>query len=201
MQFVRSLIRRFVTGKRLLEWETAAQSEAGRKKTSLDRYLQLSPLVSVAVALLLLVCDTAGVLIVAAPILVLWALAPAIATWLNSPPRREAGPLVRVRPRLSGRSGAADLALFFGVWGRGEPLADSRQCGGEESTSGSKALAHQSRNAVQHAASGTGARISSRSGVHAALRSPRLATYDRLEKNVGISTTGTTSRLCRLFLR
>ncbi len=89
---VRSLVRRFVTGKRLLEWETAAQSEAGRKKTSLDRYLQLSPLVSIGVAVLLLIFNHQG-LLVAAPILVLWACAPAIAAWLNSPPRREAGPL------------------------------------------------------------------------------------------------------------
>ncbi len=88
----RSLVRRFVTGKRLLEWETAAQSEAGRKKTSLDRYLQISPLLSVAVAGVLFYANRHS-LLVAAPILVFWGFAPAIAAWLNSPPRREAGPL------------------------------------------------------------------------------------------------------------
>ncbi len=89
----RSLTRRFVTGKRLLEWETAAQSESGRKKTQLDRYLQLSPAVSALIALLLLVSHRRHALVVAAAILVLWALAPAIAAWLNASPRRELGPL------------------------------------------------------------------------------------------------------------
>ncbi len=90
----RSLTRRFVTGKRLLEWETAAQSEAGRKSSQLDRYLQISPLVSAAIALLLWIAPAhRGALVAAAPILVLWALAPAIAAWLNSSPRRELGPL------------------------------------------------------------------------------------------------------------
>ncbi|GAC1356279.1 MAG: hypothetical protein NVSMB3_02390 [Acidobacteriaceae bacterium] len=89
---LRSLIRRFVTGKRLLEWETAAQSEVGRKKTSLDRYLQISPALSIAIAAVLFSLDRHA-LLVAAPILLLWAAAPAIAGWLNSPPRREAGPL------------------------------------------------------------------------------------------------------------
>ena len=90
----RSLTRRFVTGKRLLEWETAAQSEAGRKSSQLDRYLQISPLVSAVIALLLWIAPAhRGALLAAAPILVLWALAPAIAAWLNSSPRRELGPL------------------------------------------------------------------------------------------------------------
>ena len=88
----RSLVRRFVTGRRLLEWETAAQSELGRRKTSLDRYLQISPVLSLAVAGLLFL-DYPRALLVAAPILLLWALAPAIAAWLNSPPLREVGPL------------------------------------------------------------------------------------------------------------
>jgi len=90
---LRSQIRRFVTGKRLLEWETAAQSEVGRKKTSLDRYLQISPVLSVVIAALLFRYVDRHSLIVAAPILALWATAPAIAGWLNSAPHREAGPL------------------------------------------------------------------------------------------------------------
>ena len=89
---LRSLIRRFVTGKRLLEWETAAQSEAGRKKTSLDRYLQISPVVALVIAGWVWWVNPHS-LFVAAPILVLWAAAPAVAAWLNSPPRREVGPL------------------------------------------------------------------------------------------------------------
>ncbi len=91
----RSLTRRFVTGKRLLEWETAAQSEAGRRKQSqLDRYLQLSPLLAAIIAFFLWLAPAhRGALFAAAPILVLWALAPAVAAWLNSSPRHELGPL------------------------------------------------------------------------------------------------------------
>ena len=38
---VRSLVRRFVTGQRLLEWETAAEAEsATRRTTPVDRYLK-----------------------------------------------------------------------------------------------------------------------------------------------------------------
>ena len=90
---LRSLIRRFVTGNKLLEWETAAQSEAGAKKTSLDRYLQISPLLSIVIAVTLLGTQRHSALMVAAPILLLWALAPAVAAWLNSSPRRKLGPL------------------------------------------------------------------------------------------------------------
>lgn len=91
---VRSLTRRFVTGKRLLEWETAAQSEVGKaKKTSLDRYLQFTPLLSIAIAAVLFLTRSREALLVAAPVLCLWALAPAVAAWLNASPRRELGPL------------------------------------------------------------------------------------------------------------
>jgi len=89
---VRSLVRRFVTGKRLLEWETAAQSEANRTQSTLDVYLQLSPVVALVLAGLLRLGHHRA-LIVASPILVLWALAPLIASWLNSPPRKLAAPL------------------------------------------------------------------------------------------------------------
>jgi cyclic beta-1,2-glucan synthetase len=89
---VRSLVRRFVTGKRLLEWETAAQSEANRSQSTLDLYLQLSPIVALVIAGLLRLGHHRA-LVVGSPILVLWALAPLIAGWLNSPPRKIAAPL------------------------------------------------------------------------------------------------------------
>jgi cyclic beta-1,2-glucan synthetase len=89
---VRSLVRRFVTGKRLLEWETAAQSEANRTQSTLDVYLQLSPVVALVLAGSLRLAHPKA-LLVACPILVLWALAPLIVGWLNSPPRKIAAPL------------------------------------------------------------------------------------------------------------
>ena len=97
---VRSLVRRFVTGKRLLEWETAAQSEAGRKKTSLDRYLQLSPVLALGIAAVLFVSHRMQALVVASPILVLWAVAPLVAGWLNASPTRKLGPISEADQRF-----------------------------------------------------------------------------------------------------
>jgi hypothetical protein len=88
----RSLSRRLVSGKHLLEWETAAQVEFGRKRNSLDVYLQLSPVLAIVIALILAVRNIHS-LFAAAPILLLWAFAPLVAIWLVSPPRQEEGPL------------------------------------------------------------------------------------------------------------
>ncbi len=81
----RSMFRQFVTGKRLLEWETAAQSEAKRGKTSLDHYLRISPLLSILIAGLVFKAGPHRLLI-AGPIIFLWASAPLIAAWLNASP-------------------------------------------------------------------------------------------------------------------
>jgi cyclic beta-1,2-glucan synthetase len=86
---LRSLIRRFVTGERLLEWETAAEAESGaRKVTPVDRYLSATPVFSVIVAGILFILNRQALLI-AAPILVLWGCAGLLTAWLNSPPREE----------------------------------------------------------------------------------------------------------------
>jgi hypothetical protein len=90
----RSLSRRWLSGKHLLEWETAAQVEFGRKKNSLDVYLQLSPVMAIVIGLLLAVTNIHS-LFAAAPVLLLWAFAPLVAIWLDSPPRQEEGPLTQ----------------------------------------------------------------------------------------------------------
>ncbi|RRA48924.1 glycosyl transferase [Acidipila sp. EB88] len=82
----RALVRRFITGQRLLEWETAAEAEAGKRITPVDRYLTASPLFAIVVALLVLWREPHA-LPYAAPVLLLWACAPAITAWLNKPPR------------------------------------------------------------------------------------------------------------------
>jgi len=82
---VRSLIRSFVTGKRLLEWETAAESEAGvDRKTPVEMTMQLVPFLSLALGLLVWRVRPAA-LPWACPILVLWAVARPISLWLNRP--------------------------------------------------------------------------------------------------------------------
>ncbi len=82
---LRALIRRFITGQRLLEWETAAEAEAGKRTTPVDRYLSASPLFALAVALLVWWKDP-RTLPVALPVLLLWGIASALTAWLNRPP-------------------------------------------------------------------------------------------------------------------
>ncbi|WP_263384670.1 glucoamylase family protein [Granulicella arctica] len=93
---VRSTARRLLSGKYLLEWETAAQAESGKTTTSLDLYLQLSPIVAILIAAGLFLThrhDLLHTLVPAAPVLVIWAIAPLLVLWLDSSPRRTEGPL------------------------------------------------------------------------------------------------------------
>ncbi len=89
---VRSLVRGFITGERLLEWETAAQAELqSASGSSIDRYLIMTPFVSFAVAYLVYLVNPRHhhALVVAAPILLLWSLAPLVTAWLNARPREQ----------------------------------------------------------------------------------------------------------------
>ena len=80
---VRSLVRSFVTGKRLLEWETAAEAETGlSKRTPVEFTMGLVPLLS-AVLLILVVSIRPSAIPWALPILILWSLAKPITWWLN----------------------------------------------------------------------------------------------------------------------
>lgn len=98
---VRSLVRSFVTGERLLEWETAAEAELGaKKKTPVEFTMQLVPLLTLAVAGMLW-WQRPAALPWALPILILWSLAKPITVWLNRPPHN-----------LEVRLSAADVALL-----------------------------------------------------------------------------------------
>ncbi len=83
---LRSLVRSFVTGKRLLEWETAAEAEVGTsKKTPVEMTMRLVPFLSLALAVLVwMVRPIASPW--AFPILLLWACAKPITQWLNRSP-------------------------------------------------------------------------------------------------------------------
>ena len=82
---VRALVRRFLTHRRLLEWETAAETELGRSRpTPIDRYLDAMPLLAVALAILILALRPRA-FPAALPILVLWAASKLVSTWLNRP--------------------------------------------------------------------------------------------------------------------
>lgn len=83
----RALIRRFITGERLLEWETAAEAESHtRRTTPVDRYLALMPVLASVIAVILFLRHSEALLI-ACPILLGWCMATVLTAWLNRPPR------------------------------------------------------------------------------------------------------------------
>jgi hypothetical protein len=83
---VRSLVRRFVTQDRLLEWETAAESELNtRGRTPVDAYLNWMPLLAVLLGVLVW-AERRPALPTALPILFLWACNRAVSGWLNRAP-------------------------------------------------------------------------------------------------------------------
>ncbi len=83
----RSLVRSFITKRKLLEWETAAQVERdATRRTPIDRYLDAMPALMVLLAVAIFWLSPAS-LPVAAPILALWAASKPVAKWLNGSPR------------------------------------------------------------------------------------------------------------------
>ncbi len=112
---IRSLSRSLVSGKHLLEWETAAQVEFGGSKTPLDVYLQLSPVAALVIALALAFTHMRS-LFAAGPVLLLWAIAPLVAIWLNLPPRQHEGPLTS-EDRLFLQQQALHIWRYFHEFG------------------------------------------------------------------------------------
>jgi cyclic beta-1,2-glucan synthetase len=88
---VRSMVRRFITGERLLEWETAAQAELKSARTApVDRYLAAAALVALAAGgFVWRFAEQKWAIFCALPVLVLWAVAHPITQWLNRPPREQ----------------------------------------------------------------------------------------------------------------
>jgi len=84
---IRALVRRMVTGKRLLEWETAAEAElGGHRRTPVDVYLDWTSALAFAVAVGITFVHPRA-LLAAFPILALWASSKQVSKWLNRPPR------------------------------------------------------------------------------------------------------------------
>jgi hypothetical protein len=81
---VRALVRVTFTRERMLEWETAAEAELAERLTPADRYLNWVPLISVVLGVLIWWAHPRS-LVVALPILVLWASSKLVSTWLNRP--------------------------------------------------------------------------------------------------------------------
>ena len=83
----RSMLRVFVTRRKLLEWETAAEAEAEvRSKATVDVYLEWTPWIGAALGLLVWLARPHA-LAAAAPVLALWIGSRAFSAWLNRAPR------------------------------------------------------------------------------------------------------------------
>ncbi|MGE5207163.1 MAG: glucoamylase family protein, partial [Chlamydiota bacterium] len=84
---IRTLVRRMVTGKRLLEWETAAEAEqGGHRRNPVDLYLDWTSALALAVTVIV-ASEHPAALLAAAPVLVLWTSSKQLSKWLNRPPR------------------------------------------------------------------------------------------------------------------
>jgi hypothetical protein len=111
----RSVLRVFVTRRKLLEWETAAEAEnAGRPKAKVDLYLEWTPWIAAAItAALWRVRPDA--LTAAAPVLALWFGSRAISGWLNRAPGSSHSGL-NVEDQALLRDSAERIYRFFHEW-------------------------------------------------------------------------------------
>jgi cyclic beta-1,2-glucan synthetase len=113
---VRSLDRVFVSRRKLLEWETAAESEASGVGPGavVDTYLKWTPWIAAAIGALLCLLRPAAVPS-AAPILALWIASRGFSTWLNRRPRPS---LSKLSPRDTEllRESADRIWRFFHDW-------------------------------------------------------------------------------------
>jgi cyclic beta-1,2-glucan synthetase len=90
---VRAMVRRTVTRRRLLEWETSAEAERGApRRTPLDIYVDWTPALALALGLLIVLVRRAA-LPAALPILFLWACSKSVSSWLNRSPRETRTPV------------------------------------------------------------------------------------------------------------
>ena len=109
----RSLIRRFVTGERLLEWQTSAEAELQSSRRSVvDQYLAATTLTAVALGFTIWLLGTRhNAILYAAPILTLWGLSSFVSTWLDRPPDEQ----IHLHPddkTVPALSCTPDVALF-----------------------------------------------------------------------------------------
>ncbi len=81
----RALVRRLVTHRRLLEWETAEEAEMGKRgRAPVDRYLDWLPLLATGLGVLVWLVRPHA-LRAALPVLLLWGSGKLVSTWLNQP--------------------------------------------------------------------------------------------------------------------
>ena len=110
---VRTVVRMYVTHRRLLEWETAAEAERSASgENVVDTYLKYSLLITIVIAPLVYFLHP-GSFVVAMPFLTLWATSAWIGEWLNQPQRSTAS-ILRAEDRDMVRGAALRTWRFFG---------------------------------------------------------------------------------------
>ncbi len=112
---VRAVSRVFVTKKKMLEWETAAEAEtASQSKSTVDIYLEWTPWIAGAIGILIGLARPAA-LPAAAPLLILWIGSRAFSGWLNRRPRAGHSKLRKEDVQLL-RESADRVWRFFHDW-------------------------------------------------------------------------------------
>ena len=82
---IRALVRRLITHRRLLEWETAAETELGqRRHTPIDMYLDGMPVLALVLGILVFLVQPRS-LAASVPLLLLWGSNKLVSAWLNRP--------------------------------------------------------------------------------------------------------------------
>ena len=131
---LRALVRRFVTHRRLLEWETAAEADLNvRGRTPVDTYLNWVPVLSLALGLLVW-AGRPQALPAAIPVLLLWACSKPVSAWLNRTPAAARNQTPRKDMLFLRRAALTYLALFCRVQHGRAQLVDSRQRSGAAAT-------------------------------------------------------------------
>ena len=112
---VRSVGRVFVTRKKMLEWETAAEAEAASgHKSPVDVYLEWTPWIALGLAATIWLVRPAAMLS-AAPLLAMWTASRAFSSWLNRRPRAGHTTLGKEEAQLM-RESADRIWRFFRDW-------------------------------------------------------------------------------------
>ncbi len=108
---VRALVRRLVTRERLLEWETAAEAELGKKRAAIDRYINWMPFVAIGLGALIWFTHHHSFW-AALPILVLWLCSKPFVLWLNASPTKPR-PEIAARDRWMLRRSTLHIWRYF----------------------------------------------------------------------------------------
>ncbi len=110
---VRTIGRMLITGRRLLEWRTAADAQHGARTDLAGAYaaMWISPTIAIAGAAGLAAVQPHA-LPVALPVLVIWAVGPALTSWLSRP-QRPAAPRLPAADRGFLRATARRTWRFF----------------------------------------------------------------------------------------